>query len=322
MALEDADFLSELVQDNPVTATDPVTEGSHHLRLLKKVLQQTFIDFDGPVTLTLEQLNGLADAALKAQDASITGAWDFKDIIKLTSADNFAAVDIDGFIASYVFFKAEGVETARISSTAGTAFRIQVGAAADIAIDVDFDQNVNIANGNLNVAGNLTMTSELARNITLTRTGGNAALIDLGTGGNEGALTLSSLGNPNQQVAAIGSNLVLRNNANDAISISSIGSVDLLGAVVAQNTFRVRHDNATVNIQSTADGQTSGLRFLNAAGNLRAGIISVVSGVSSPLEFQTGATGPAMRIDDAGNVAVIRPGTELSCAGDVIAFAV
>jgi hypothetical protein len=65
MGLETGEFIDDLVQTNPITATDPVTEGSNHLQLIKKVLQQTFPGYDEAVTVTPAELNVLGDAALK-----------------------------------------------------------------------------------------------------------------------------------------------------------------------------------------------------------------------------------------------------------------
>lgn len=74
MGLETGDFLDDLVQTNPITATDPVSEGSDHLRLLKKVLQQTFPNFDEALTVTPAQLN---DAALRSAANVFTGENSF-----------------------------------------------------------------------------------------------------------------------------------------------------------------------------------------------------------------------------------------------------
>lgn len=57
MPLETGDFISDLVVTNPL-GTDPKSEGDDHLRLLKKVIQQTFADHDRLVRLTAEQMNG------------------------------------------------------------------------------------------------------------------------------------------------------------------------------------------------------------------------------------------------------------------------
>lgn len=59
MGLENADFISELVDTWPVTATDPVTEGSNHLQLIKKVLQQTLPNYDEAMTVPPSVLNPL-----------------------------------------------------------------------------------------------------------------------------------------------------------------------------------------------------------------------------------------------------------------------
>ncbi|HKY45120.1 MAG TPA: hypothetical protein VJM50_18660 [Pyrinomonadaceae bacterium] len=63
MALESATYINQLVQANP-TLADPKSQGDDHIRLIKKVLQQTFPNLTGAVTPTQAQLNTLADATL------------------------------------------------------------------------------------------------------------------------------------------------------------------------------------------------------------------------------------------------------------------
>ena len=80
MALESATYISELTITNPVGATDPKSQGDDHLRLIKKVIKNSFGNFAGTagvpksVTLTEDQIN---DAALKAATATISALWDY-----------------------------------------------------------------------------------------------------------------------------------------------------------------------------------------------------------------------------------------------------
>jgi microcystin-dependent protein len=64
MALEDLTgnnkYISNLVQTNPVGATDYVSQGDDHIRGIKNVILNTFPNITGPVELTQQQLNALA----------------------------------------------------------------------------------------------------------------------------------------------------------------------------------------------------------------------------------------------------------------------
>ena len=80
MPLESATYIPELTQTNPVGASDPKSAGDDHLRLIKKVLLNSFGAFVGTagtpksVTLTEDQIN---NAALKAAVATISALWNF-----------------------------------------------------------------------------------------------------------------------------------------------------------------------------------------------------------------------------------------------------
>jgi hypothetical protein len=88
MGLETGDYIDDLVETNPITATDSVTEGSDHLRLVKKVLLQSFPGVAGAVTLTHTQLN---DAALKSEAQTIAGAWTFTGAFTSLGIDDNAS---------------------------------------------------------------------------------------------------------------------------------------------------------------------------------------------------------------------------------------
>jgi len=56
MPLETASYINSLVATNPAS-TDTVSQADDHLRLIKKVLKDTFPNINAPVTATPEQLN-------------------------------------------------------------------------------------------------------------------------------------------------------------------------------------------------------------------------------------------------------------------------
>lgn len=60
MALETADFINELDENNP-TFNDPVGRGDDHARLIKHVLKSTFPNFDGPIDLSDDEINELPE---------------------------------------------------------------------------------------------------------------------------------------------------------------------------------------------------------------------------------------------------------------------
>ncbi len=80
MGLESATYIPELTNTNPIGASDPKSQGDDHIRLIKKVILNSFGGFVGTagtpksVTLTEDQIN---DAALKAATATISALWDF-----------------------------------------------------------------------------------------------------------------------------------------------------------------------------------------------------------------------------------------------------
>jgi microcystin-dependent protein len=67
MALEDLTgsnkFINNLVNTNPVGATDPVSQGDDHIRGIKNVLLNTFPNITGQVTVTQAQLNAVGTPA-------------------------------------------------------------------------------------------------------------------------------------------------------------------------------------------------------------------------------------------------------------------
>ncbi len=59
MSLETGTYISDLVATNPVNASDPMSQGDDHLRLIKSTLLTTFPNITGAVTATHTELNVL-----------------------------------------------------------------------------------------------------------------------------------------------------------------------------------------------------------------------------------------------------------------------
>ena len=53
MGLESATYISQLVATNPL-ATDPISQGDDHLRLIKSVLQAQFSGLSGTTAVTAD----------------------------------------------------------------------------------------------------------------------------------------------------------------------------------------------------------------------------------------------------------------------------
>lgn len=74
MGLEAATYISGLVATNPVGATDPVSQGDDHIRLLKSVLLATLPGLTGAVSATHTELNQLHGGILTSIGDGTAGA--------------------------------------------------------------------------------------------------------------------------------------------------------------------------------------------------------------------------------------------------------
>lgn len=61
MALEYANYVNQLVQTNPVGSTDYLSEGDKHIKLVKRVIQQSFPNFNSPLNVEPLQWNAIHD---------------------------------------------------------------------------------------------------------------------------------------------------------------------------------------------------------------------------------------------------------------------
>lgn len=132
MPLETATYIDGLNATNPIHATDDISVGDDHIRLLKATIQNTFPNISGAVNATQTELGylngvtgvtgsgnlvlsaaptftgtltaaaitattygGIAEANLvdKSAAETVTGAWDF-DVLTATSYDGIAAANL------------------------------------------------------------------------------------------------------------------------------------------------------------------------------------------------------------------------------------
>ncbi len=171
MALETGDYIDDLNPSNPVHATDPVSQGDDHIRLLKKCVQQSFPNVDGAVNFTpaeanlLDGLTGItgsgnlvasasptltgtltaaaieattydgiaaADLVDKGASETITGQWTFQDLV----GGAMTATSYDGIAAADLVDKgaAETITGAWNFSTAPQVASLELGHATDTTL--------------------------------------------------------------------------------------------------------------------------------------------------------------------------------------------
>ncbi len=124
MGLENGDYIGDLNQNNPVTATDPVSEGAAHLRLVKRALRGSFPQFTGTqaapktVSLSEDQIN---DAALKLADNAFTGSNSFSQTVNFGS--EIIAGNIVSGLGSSIFLTYDNDRRRAITISAQNAYR-------------------------------------------------------------------------------------------------------------------------------------------------------------------------------------------------------
>lgn len=92
MSLETGSRIPDLVPTNPVGATDFISSGDDHIRLIKACLQGSFPSLGASaVALSADQIN---DAALKGATQTVSGAWTF------STAPTMAGTNISALNAS------------------------------------------------------------------------------------------------------------------------------------------------------------------------------------------------------------------------------
>ena len=210
MGLEAATYISQLVATNPVGATDPVSQGDDHIRLLKQTIQNTFPNLNGAVTASpaeLNQLDGGQITSLGAGSASAppySFAGDTNTGIRAAAADDMRLV-------------AGGADVFRVGSgftvSMGQHY-IQDGSAAAPSLVFDNDTNTGIYRFGADQIG-FTTNGALKALLTTTTFGLNTGMQFIAPDGSSSAPAFSFGNDLNTGFYRSGS---------DAIDISTGGS--------------------------------------------------------------------------------------------------
>ena len=203
MPLESATYISDLDSANPA-ATDLLSQGDDHIRLLKAVLKATFPNINGAVTLSDEDLNGLTAlisgggvptgtiAMWYGSSGSVPSGWHICDgTTAIPKASGVGTIDAPDLRDKVVM----GVGT--LQATPGGAY----GAATASATSGSGGSHSHLISGggththpSLAVQGHALTISEMpAHSHTFTH-GGPGSEVEGGEGGNTLTKTTSTVG--------------------------------------------------------------------------------------------------------------------------------
>lgn len=142
MALETATYISDLVSTNP-TASDGISQGDDHLRLLKSTLKTTFPNVSGAVTPTHTELNyvdGVTSAIQTQLDAKAPLASPtFTGNVTLpstTSVGNVSSTEL-GYLDGVTSAIQTQLNAKANTSSLGTAAALNVGTSANNVVQLD-----------------------------------------------------------------------------------------------------------------------------------------------------------------------------------------
>jgi hypothetical protein len=189
MGLETATYIHELVNTNPVGATDTKAQGDDHIRLLKTTLSNTFPNVEGAVTASHTELNILDGLTASTTELNyvdgVTSAIQTQLNAKLaTNGDGSALTNLNasalasGTVAAarLPITLAAGSYTPTISNIVG-GFSVTARAAhyTRVGNTVTVSGTVNIGSG---ASGNFRMSLPIASNFTSSYDAGGCAESD------------------------------------------------------------------------------------------------------------------------------------------------
>jgi len=196
MGLETGTYISDLNASNPIHATDPVSQGDDHIRLIKSVLLATFPNVDGAVNFTPTEANlldgltgvtgsgnlvasasptftgdvtvntigGIASANLVDKSASetISGAtWGFQAITAVTYDGIAAANLVDKSAAETI--SGNWTYTGTLTLTAATLVGLSSDDLSDVASIGMLDENETVT-GTWTFSDRITIGDDLVTN--------------------------------------------------------------------------------------------------------------------------------------------------------------
>ncbi|QDP52900.1 MAG: putative baseplate wedge protein [Prokaryotic dsDNA virus sp.] len=217
MALETSTYINGLVATNP-TASDPVSEGDDHIRLLKSTIKATFPNVTGATTATHTEMS-LLTTATDANTAS--------QLVKRDSSGNFSAGTITATTLAGTLSTAAQTNVTSVGALDGGSITSNFGAidngssnitttgdleAGKVTIDsvvidgsnIGFSSDtdlINLASGTATVNGVLDVTG----NITTSGTVDGVDVADLNTKLTSGTVADSRIANILDKVYPVGS---------------------------------------------------------------------------------------------------------------------
>lgn len=127
MPIDDATYISDLQPDWP-QGDDPETDGDDHIRMMKKVIKNTFPNIDGAVIGTPAQLNNLTNHLVYApSDSSAGGVPENMECLN-SAGDGYMPVLVGSFSSQIAAEKANAM---------AISYGFLMGEFIDIIYDVD-----------------------------------------------------------------------------------------------------------------------------------------------------------------------------------------
>lgn len=245
MAIETATTINQLVAANPPNS-DQVAEAAAHLRLLKAVIQATFPNITGPVTVTQEELNYSMGLTSKIVDQL------YAEIVARQNADALKADKTGATFTGPVILPAQGANPAE-------------AARKDYADGLVFSSSLPGQAGN---AGKLVTTDGSAASWTAIKTVSGQAL--LGTGDIVPVIQYSAVTGATQ-TAVSGGAYSLQNAAASTVTLPVSPAANAFVAVKVSNglaTNVIARNGQTIeglveNLTLDSASASVGLQFLN-----------------------------------------------------------
>jgi hypothetical protein len=325
MPLETGTQIGDLDPANP-PGTDPLSQADDHLRLIKTCVQGSLGDMEALWAIPTN------DTPLRARNAADDA---YIDLINLTASDrrtipgDLHVTDGDVFLGNNRALKLDtfaGAATTVLGMSISDnifldspqSVNIRTGAGTDIGLQVDTSQNVVMPAGNLTIdtgdlnidVGNILLTSASLQEISVIRTGANAASAILKNDGNSGKLVLSSLTAPDVILQANSTVFEIINNSILGLSVASVGDVAIPnGDLTVADGDVILGNNRALKLDTFAGAATEVLR-MSISDNI---FLDSPQGVN----IRTGAgTDIGLQVDTSQNVAI--PNGDLTVTNDVI----
>lgn len=273
MGLETGTYISDLNASNPIHATDPVSQGDDHIRLIKSVLLATFPNVDGAVNFTPTEANYLD---------GVTGTTGTGSLV-LSASPTFTGdvtVNTIGGIAS-----ANLVDKSASETISGATWGFQ--AITAVTYDGIAAANLVDKSATETISGNWTYTG------TLTLTG--ATLVGLSSDDLSDVASIGML-DENETVTGtwtfsdrltIGDDLVTN-------GVSSVSTTGTINALATANVSVIRMTGGALTTINGMSGGVSGKRVI---------IINLTSSALQ-LNSESGSASAANRLRFAGSASI------------------